>query len=166
MSLPASHPFSHDQSILRFPVIVQGKTYHIDLVADSYIDSENITAEFSKQPALLAWFGVIYQQANNSYETAKTELEIFEAKACNEARQCVEEKVKVTETFIKQLVMADEEYISRRQRVDALKAQAELTRRAFEAIREKGSVLISLGAHIRSEIEQMGREYIRHRGGV
>lgn len=165
MPPPTAHPFLHDPSILRFPVTVQGKTFHIDLVADSYIDPDNITAEFSKQPALLAWFGVIYQQANNAYETAKTELDIFEAQACNEARKCVDEKAKVTETFIKQLVMADEEYISRRHSVDALKAQAELTRRAFEAIKEKGSALISLGAHIRAEIEQMGREFMKLRGG-
>jgi len=159
----STHPFLHDQSILRFPVTVHNKTFHIDLVSDTYIDPDNITAEYSKQPALLAWYGVIYQQANNAYEKSKTELEIFEAKACNEARQLCEGKV--TETYVKQLVMADEEYISRRHQVDALRAQAELTRRAFESIKEKGSALISLGAHIRAEIEQMGREFLRTKGG-
>jgi hypothetical protein len=162
----SSHPFLHDPNILRFPVVVHGRTFHVDLVADTYIDPDSITTEYAKQPALLAWYGVIYQQASNAYENAKTELDIFEARACGEVRKLIDKKEKVTETFIKQYVMADEDYVSRRHAVDELHAQADLAKRAFEAIKEKGSALVSLGAHIRSEVESLGRDYLRTKGGA
>lgn len=160
------HPFLHDQNLLRYSVVVNGKTFHIDLVADTYIDPDNITVEFSKQPALLAWYGVMWQQANNVYEKAKTEFDIFEAKACCEVRKLIDEKAKVTETYIKQLVTADDDYAEKRRALDALHAQADLARRAFDAIKEKGSALISLGAHIRAEMDQLGRDFVKMKGGT
>lgn len=151
---------NHDLSILQFQVRVLGKTHTIDLAADTLINPTDISGEFVRQPSLMAWYGVIYEQALSVFRECEAELEIWEAVAGMEVRRTLVPESKVTETLIQEIVHADDEYIQKRQEYETLRNQAELTRRALDAIREKGSALISLGAQMRSELEGLGRAYV------
>jgi len=159
---------TRDTSILRFNVAAYGKLHTVDLVTDTNINVDNISDEFAKQPALMAWYGVLYEQAASAAQQAETDLDLFEANVSTMVRLLFkpgpgdkEKAEKPTETQIKQLVYGDEEYVQKKREVDALKSQADLTKRAYEAVREKGSILISLGAHMRAEIENLNRDFLK-----
>lgn len=124
-------------------------TYHKLLV----IDDQNLSKEFSEHAAWLGYIGVLTARAEYEYEAAKLDVETMEAEKDAQARMEFNRKnVKYTEAMVKGYIALDSDYIDT-VGLKLLKLSEYKTLRALEAaIKEKGSMLISLGATMRQEM--------------
>lgn len=123
------------------------------------IDKDNLSAEFASHAAWLGYIGVLSAEAEADYEQAKLELETLYAEKDAQARLEFNSKnVKFTEKMIEAWVNMDGAYINAQQaKVEALKMYKIL--RALEtAMKEKGSMLVSLGAMVRQEMDMTGMQ--------
>lgn len=118
------------------------------------IDDANLSAEFSSHAAWLGYVGVLTAEAEANYEAAKLEAETVEAERDAAARKEFSLKnVKYTEAMVKAWVAMDTEYLDAHE-LRLNKLQEYKTMRALEtAMKEKGSMLISLGATMRQEMD-------------
>lgn len=130
------------------------------------IDKDNLSDEFASHAAWLGYIGVLTAEAEADYEHAKMELETLYAEKDAEARMAFNAKnVKFTEKMIEACVNMDSLYIRvQTEKIEALKAYKIL--RALEAaMRERGSMLVSLGATMRQEMDMTNMQ-IRVRGAL
>lgn len=121
------------------------------------IDKDNLTHEFSSHAAWLGYIGYLTAEAEGDYEAAKLHAETLHAEKDATARLEFNRKnTKFTENMIAGYIQMDAEYISAQdEKIEALKAYKTL--RALEAaMREKGSMLVSLGATMRQELDMTG----------
>lgn len=121
------------------------------------IDRDNLSREFSIHAAWLGYIGTLTADAEANYEKAKLDNETLRAEKDATARREFNTKnVKFTEAMVMAWVQMDDEYI------DSCSAKIELYRqyktlRAIEAaMKEKGSMLVSLGATMRQELDMTG----------
>jgi hypothetical protein len=126
----------------------------VDLVGLLNIDQDRLSDEFAHHAAWLGYVGLLAAQAEAAYEQAKLELETIEAERSTVARTAfAEQNIKATESMVKSWVLMDSIY----QDVASLKlARLETYKRlkAIEvAMRERGSMLVSLGATLRQEMD-------------
>lgn len=118
------------------------------------IDDTNLSAEFSQHAAWLGYIGVLTAEAEADYEVAKLEADTVEAEADYQARLSLNSKgIKFTEPMVKAWIAMDTSYINANTtKIEKLKVYK--TMKALEtAMKEKGSMLISLGATQRQEMD-------------
>lgn len=118
------------------------------------IDDANLSKEFADHAAWLGYIGVLTAEAEDIYETAKMELDVLYAEVETNARLHYDAgRVKYTEPMIKAYVQLDSEYYqAAKRKLEALKAYKTL--KALEAAtKEKGNMLVSLGATMRQELD-------------
>jgi hypothetical protein len=141
---------------LKFKVTVGGQDKTYDLGKAVEIDENNLSPEFSQQPSLQAWWGTLAENAQHALRQEEADFEVFEATLANKIRETAAEMnppVKMSEAKIVEMVKSDLAYTSRLARINNAKHQAELLKVAIRAIESKASMLISLGAQKRSEME-------------
>lgn len=128
------------------------------------IDKDNLSNEFASHAAWLGYIGVLTAEAEAEYEQAKMELETLYAEKDAQARiEFNSKNMKFTEKMVESWVNMDGDYNKVQfTKIEALKAYKIL--RALEAaMREKGSMLVSLGATLRQEMDMTNMQ-IRVRG--
>lgn len=118
------------------------------------IDKDNLSREFAQHAAWLGYIGVLTAEAEAEYETAKLELETIYAEVDSKARLAFNRNnTKFTEAMVHAFINLDEGYIAaNRLKLEKLKDYKTL--KAIEsAMKEKGNMLISLGATMRQELD-------------
>lgn len=125
-----------------------------------------IQEEFVRIPADLAYWNSRYAQALRAHLMAKIDLDVTRAKLQPIVRLALQEAgAKVTESQVDAAIESHDSYVEHRRRVaDAEVAKNELFG-SLDAIRAKKDMLMSLGAHLRVEMEgdPVMREHMRGR---
>lgn len=111
---------------------------------------EAITEDFVRVPSDLAYYNAIYSDAIDMLLTAKRKVEECEAELRREYRASAD--VKVTESYLDSCVALDPRYKILRESVDRAEVNKSRANGVVDAIRAKKEMLISLGAHIRAEM--------------
>jgi len=128
------------------------------------IDENDLTAEFSKQASLYAYFAVLSAKAefdaglvgmSKAQEQAKAD-EAFRAELDREGR-------KYTEAVIKAMVTTDEECTKLAESELGFELDHNLLKAVCKAMEMRADMLISLGSHLRHELS-MGGMNIREKG--
>jgi hypothetical protein len=119
---------------------------------------EDLSAEYAGQAARLAWLGVVEAQAEAQLMMAKNEREREYASAQKFYRTpgSLPADIKVTEGSVKAMCDLDEDYQTAQvKEADAVK-QLKTVRALVTAMRQRGEMLISLGATQRAEFDSTG----------
>lgn len=121
------------------------------------IDRDNLSHEFSSHAAWLGYIGTLTADAESNYEQAKLENETLRAEKDATARREFNTKnIKFTENMVDAWVRMDDEYIdSCQNKIECFKTY-KIIRALETAMKEKGSMLISLGATMRQELDMTG----------
>lgn len=117
------------------------------------IDSLQLDEEFKKVPGELAYFGEQYSQAYTAYLIAKKELDQVYAKVYHEILE--ENPKKPTVKFIETSIELHEDYQAARQAMIDADGVRQETRGKVDVVSAKKEMLISLGAHMRTEMSEM-----------
>ena len=139
---------------LRFTVTTaSGGTQICDLGADVEINAEDLSTEYSKQASLQAWWGTLLENSQHALRRAESEFDTFVADTSTTIRSRPD---KMTEGKVDNALKSDPTWAVRKRQLDDLRHQSELLKVAVKAVEAKGSMLISLGAHKRAEMEVTG----------
>lgn len=131
-----------------------------DMDVDDYlaqavgIDPLAIQEEYVRVPAELAYWNCKYAEAVNRHLRAKHHLEVTEAQLRFLCRDALEEAGrKVTESTVDSAMLRHSSYEPAR--FAAIEAEVEVKRLAgvVDAVRTKRDMLVSLGAHVRAEMQ-------------
>lgn len=142
---------------ITFDVVVEGVVRTYDLGEAVSVDGDDLNAEFSRQAALLAWWGVLAENAQAVFRKTEIEYDLFVARSNVGVREnLVASGQKVTEALVDRLVDMDPDHVAMKEKLSEVKHRAELLRIAFRAVEEKGRMLQSLGAHRRAEMDMTG----------
>jgi hypothetical protein len=120
-----------------------------------HIDEHDLTSEFVRVPADLAYYGAEQVNAQGAYLRAKCLKDRVRARTNIQVRnKLAAEGRKFTETAIEALVELDDEVLA----ADENLIQADVARlhlqATLEALKSKRDMLVSLGAQIRAEMQQ------------
>ena len=124
-------------------------------LADSVaVEPTAIQEEYVRLPADLAYWNELYARAYHRHLTAKVNEKHLNALLRIEHREQLENSVaRVTESMVDSAVDTDERL--QRAHSERIEAEVEKTRLygILDAIRAKREMLVSLGAHVRAEME-------------
>lgn len=131
-------------------LVVGGEEVVIDLAELFTIDETNLSQELAKQAALYAYFAAIGAEAERGMLRASAKKE-EEYSVCDEYYRATEKSY--TEGSIKAKVGSDEDYLARvEEEIDA-KYAYRVMRAISTALEQRSSMLISLGAYLRHEMD-------------
>lgn len=161
-----------DLSVLEVVVKLPQDTYNLDLARDSQIDINSLNQGFIEQPTVFAWYATLAAIAKSNVTRLKREVEKCDDYIKKTLIGTLDVKIrkqleingeKVTETKVTNAIYADVEYISNIQKLNALKDEltdAEEYSAILEVARDtmiqRKDMLISLGAQVRSEYDNVG----------
>lgn len=139
-----------DEKILNTPVQLGHDTYTFrDLVG---INPDDMNYEYQTHASRLAYLNLMLANAEASYQEQKTATERVYARVELDWRETLKTQ-KTTEPQIKALVIETEEYRKQQLAEQAALREYKLLKGLVEALRERGSMLISLGANLRQEYD-------------
>ncbi len=118
------------------------------------INPEDIQAEFVRIPGDLAYWNTQYANALREHLLSKLDFDVLKANLDPMVRQALlEAGAKITEATVSSAIESHEQLIdARRACIEAEVAKNERFG-CLDAIRAKKEMLISLGAHLRAEME-------------
>lgn len=121
--------------------------------------------EYIRLPADLAFWNDRYAKAVETYLQAKHDSDTMYAKLLIIHRATLQNQgVKVTESIVEATILQDQKWLDVEQkRIGAEAAKARLSG-VLDAVKTKRDMLISLGAHIRAEMERDPQVRERQRG--
>lgn len=133
------------------------------------IDPLRIQDEFVRIPADLAYWNARYADAQRAFLMAKIDLDVIKAKLGPLTRRAIADKGgKATEDLIKNMVESHADVIDAREQLAVTEVEKSRLYGCLDAIRSKKEMLISLGAHMRAEMEgdPSLRQQARHAHGT
>ena len=118
------------------------------------IDPLAISEEFCETPATLAYWNAQYAEAVGPHLRAKANVERVYAETYRKVREEYADRgLKATETMVNTSVETDSDYALAREQLISAEVEKIKLRGRVEAITTKRDMLISLGAHIRAEMD-------------
>lgn len=140
-----------------FTIEVDGRDEKYNLNNLFLIDEDDLTTEFSEQPALYARFSFLLARVDREVARAKMVKEQEYAKADEIAREAfVEEGQKFTEAAVRGQVLQDEEYNKAEHDLIDIEGLHSILKAVVFAMSQRADMLISLGAQVRSELGMTG----------
>lgn len=126
-----------------------GDLFHISL--------ETISDEFANQSARMAYIGMLLAQAEVAYDEARAiREEVYADEDLGVREKWEAAGVKFTESKVKAMVLLAPDYqVAADAEREAL-SNFKLLRVIYDALRQRGEMLISLGAHLRQEFDMTG----------
>lgn len=117
------------------------------------INKGNITDAMIEQPTLIYQYGLKVEELNDKRNVLEERLEYFESnKAVTIRTKYARTKTKaLSETMIKDLVNIDEEIVTKRQELIAVKKLLGLARLKMKSLEAKGISIENVGHNIREE---------------
>lgn len=166
-----------DLSILELTVNLSQNVYNLDLAEDSKIDVNNLNQGFIEQPTIFAWYATLAAIAKSKVTKLKREVEKQDEYIRKTLIGTMDGKIrkqleidgeKVTETKVTNAIYADVEYISNVNKLNSLKdelteaeEQSAILEVARETMIQRKDMLISLGAQVRSEYDNVSDPSIK-----
>lgn len=125
------------------------------------INEDNLSNEFAAQAALYGHIAVLTAEAEEAVANAKNTRELAEAEADEYWRKKLRMDaevtgVKVTESVVHSAVVLDEGVISAKTKELNMIARHKKMKAVTDALKMRGDMLISLGAHFRAEVNMIG----------
>lgn len=114
---------------------------------------EAIHEEYVRLPADLAYWNAQYAAAQKAHLSAKVEFDILERELYPVIRAQLEQGGKVTEKMVDSALAQSEAWQDAKRLVASTEAEKLRLYGVLDAVRSKRDMLISLGAHLRSEME-------------
>lgn len=131
------------------------KTY--DFATLFRIDEDNLSKEFAEQASLYGYFSVLMAKAEHEAAVMEFGKDQEYAIADTSLRdEMTEAGEKYTEGLIRSLVLADEEYGKKAMSAIDSQFDYKLLKAIVSALQQRAEMLVSLGAHVRHEIDQTG----------
>lgn len=128
------------------------------LILDKIVPiGDDLSTEFGRQPSLYAYVAMISAQVESMWLQAKRQTARVKAEADKRVRdkaRALDEKV--TETIVSNRVLMDDEVEEAEETELAYHYQYLLMKAIVASMDQRAQMLISLGAHLRSEAEQTG----------
>jgi len=139
-------------------VLMSGQSITIDVDALMDIRTEDLTTEFAEQASLLAYVSTLAAEAEAEWGYVKRELEEVQARIYADVREDLLSVPgdKVTEAKINSEVVRTKGYIEAVEAEIEAKMQYRILRGLVDAMSQRGSMLQSLGAQLRAELDQTG----------
>lgn len=167
--------------LLNISVNLKLGTFEGNLQEDLEIDRDNLSESFIDQAGKFAWWSVLYVQAKAIAEKAKSEMEVQKDYMSKQLISELDTKIrhrleldgeKITEARVEKAIYKENEYIEAVELYNELKsrylkanADAMTLEVASKAMDSRKDMLISLGAQIRSELNNldltMKKEHVR-----
>lgn len=136
---------------------VDGKSITINLADLFLIDEANLTKEYSRQAALYAWLGVVGAKADHKASMADLAKDQEYARTDEAYREQFDASGrKMTEPQVKSLILIDKDYMRASANELALKYDSKLIQALIKALDQRADMLISLGSHLRHEVDMTG----------
>lgn len=133
----------------------RGKYKKYDLGEIFGVDENNLAREFAQQASLYAYFATLQTKAEFDANVVETGLEQEQAAADSEARKRLQaDDIKFTEAVIKGMVALDEECAKLQESLLEFRYDAKLLKAICTALEMRANMLVSMGSHIRHEIDQ------------
>ena len=133
------------------------KTVKFDIPEIFAVDEANLTSDFASQAAMFAFFSTKLADAERDKAQVEMKLEMIYAQADDAYRAEMDmNNRKYTEAVIKSLIIRDEEYgIAKQAEIDS-KYIVDLLKAIVNSLKMRADMLISLGAHMRQEMDMTG----------
>lgn len=142
---------------LTIEVALDGTVLKLDLGDAVDINEADLSAEFSKQASLLAYWGTLLEQAQNLHRRQDDRVESYAAELSLRIRKrAAASGEKTTEGKISDEIKNDVGYRKSKENLLDAKHEVEQLKVALRALEEKGKMLISLGAQKRAELDMTG----------
>lgn len=139
-----------DEALREVRVSLGGQTYTFDELF--VVDETNLNAEFGRQAGLYAYLVAELSKAEAAWNEAKANRELEYAEADLAIREdYAKSGQKSTEALIKSEVTVDERYVKSGEIELQAAERYRLLRGLADAMRQRGDMLISLGANLRQE---------------
>lgn len=146
-----------DVSGTTISIVIDGKEKKFDINKIFDIDEEDLTREFTSQATIYAYFATALAKADYDASIATMEEEQTAADADQVYREQLTSKgEKYTEGVIKSMVQQDEEHQEAVKNELAAKYDARLLKAITTALEMRAQMLISVGSHIRHELDMTG----------
>lgn len=121
------------------------------------IDDSNLTKEFAGQSAMYAYFAAMQAKSDYGASQISFALEQEQAEADAAARMEMEKDGrKYTEAVIKGMISLDDECTKLNESLIGQKYETKLLKAICDALEMRANMLISMGSHIRHEMDQTG----------
>jgi hypothetical protein len=131
-----------------------GETFDVDLEEETKIAGKDINTQIEEQPGTYAWYSQVAEDISAEYEQANAELKRMEAVlSINYKKAGHVDGVKVTDTYIKNLVTAHPDRIELENEVLSKKHMKLKMVRALESLVQKKDLMSTLSANIRKNFE-------------
>lgn len=160
-----------DLSILEVKVKLPQNAYTLNLAEDSKIDVNDLNQGFIEQPTIFAWYAVLAALAKSNVTCLKREIEKQDDYIKKTLIGTLDGKVrkqleidgeKITETKVERAIYADPEYIANVEKLSDLKDRLTVAEEnsaildvAKDTMIQRKDMLISLGAQVRSEYDNV-----------
>ena len=119
-----------------------------------HIDENNLAGEFADHPVLLGYVGTLVARAERAYENAKLDFEVLVAQIDKDIRHnAAVNNVKITEAKIASQIKRDPDFYDASVIKNEAYEQYKLMRALETGLKERGAMLVSLGATIRQELD-------------
>lgn len=121
---------------------------------DAEIHEMELDRSYRELPARMAYWGGRYADAYEAFRRAENNRELVFAQVCMELREQMRDNgLKPTDTAVKEATLRDPRVQDAiMEEIDA-EASKERMRAACEAMRTKKDMLVSLGAHVRAQMD-------------
>lgn len=127
----------------------------VDVDEITGIDTQDLTHEFAQQASLLAYVSTLAAEAEAEWNNSKQAFDRAKAEIYQAVRSAMlADGDKVTEARIDAAVVQSRGYVDASVYEADARLQYRILRGLVDAMMAKGSMLQSLGAHLRSELEQ------------
>lgn len=123
------------------------------------IDATNLSQEYSQQAAMYGYIGMLCAQAEADYNDAKTNKDAAYAEVELQVRTAARKQsadapeIKVTEGLVKSMVIMDDVYMEAAMLENRALAAWKKLRALADAFKQRGEMMISLGATLRQEYD-------------
>lgn len=134
-----------------------GGTKEFNLKEVFEIDIDQLSNEFSKQASLYAYFAALTVRAEDALFRAENFKDKTYATAELYYREDAENNNrKITEAAVKSMVMTDAEYQDAVMAESSARYDLKAIKMIVTALEQRAEMLISLGAHVRAELDMTG----------
>lgn len=132
------------------------ETKVFDYLEELAIDEDNLNECFIEQSGKYVWWGTLYEEAKIEFDMAKAQLERAEAEADDIVRRELEmDGVKVTEALVNRKIKKEGVYVEALTLLYECKKKVGILDRVVKAFDHRLEALISIGANIRKEYNNM-----------
>lgn len=142
---------------MKVKVTIDGSVREFDLDELFTIDESQLTKHMSEQASMYAYLATVAAEAEHALAAAGISKDRMYAVCDQHYRATLDEEgTKYTENMIRGLILDDDEYNETLEKEAEAKEQWRTIKAIVDAMEQRSSMLISLGAYLRHELSMTG----------